>query len=381
MGDLYVGVMSGTSFDGVDLVLLEIEHPFRARQLAFGHEAFPGEIKETLLHAVAAEAWHPSEWLALHDALGRYFGEAVARFIEGHTGHGPVRAIGLHGLTLWHLPERHRVGGLWGSGTLQIGNPSQVRAITGIPTIYDFRSADMALGGQGAPLVPFLDRLLFADPVQGRMALNLGGIANVTFLPPGGGPVIAFDTGPSNMLIDLLMAKHPESPALFDEGGRCAARGRVVPELLARCKSDPYFKRLPPKSTGRERFGSSFLHHFESDVQHHSYDDLVATATRLTAETIADAIQLQMARMVEYGSFDLLITAGGGVHNPAMMAMLAECLPNVEMTTTESFGVPPDGKEAWLMAALAWAHLEGVPGNLPTVTGASREVVLGASTR
>jgi len=381
LGNLYIGVMSGTSFDGVDLVLLDIERPFHARQLAFSHEAFPPELKNTLLQAVAANGWHPAEWLALHDALGKHFGEAIHAFIQAHAAKQTIRAIGLHGLTLWHLPESHQVGQLWGNGSLQIGNAAQVRAITGIPTIYDFRSADMALGGQGAPLAPFLDRLLFSDSKQGRMALNLGGIANVTFLPPEGGPVIAFDTGPSNMLIDALMTNHPKTPSLFDEGGRCAARGRVLPDLLARCKADPYFEKAPPKSTGRERFGSAFLHHFTAESYSDDYDDLVATATRLSAETISDAIHAQMARMSDQGTFDMLIAAGGGVHNPTLMAMLAECLPDVTITTTASFGVPPDGKEAWLMAALAWAHMEGVPGNIASVTGASDEVVLGASTR
>lgn len=380
LGDLFIGVMSGTSFDGVDLVLLDVERPFRARQLAFQCKLYPAAIRTLLLEQAGSVSWHPDQLLALHDALGSYFGQIIKHFLEMNPTDRPIRAIGLHGQTLWHTPAPTKVGTLWGRGTLQLGNPFQVRALTGVPTIYDFRAADMALGGQGAPLVPFLDQLLFADAKLARMALNLGGIANITFLPAGGGPVVAFDTGPGNMLMDALMAAHPETPMPFDRDGGCAAQGRVIAELLAHCKADSYFKKAPPKSTGRERFGHGFLEYFQRDWGDVAYADLVATAARLTAETIADAIHQQRQVMRQSGSFETLIIAGGGTSNPILMKLIGECLPGVKIQTTQAFGVHPDAKEAWLMAALAWAHLEGIPANLPSVTGARRAVVLGART-
>lgn len=377
MGHLYVGAMSGTSLDGLDLVLLEIDRPFAARELDFHWEPYPPALREALLDLIKAKAWPPHRFLALHDVLGQFFGKAIRDFLDLTKSQHEVRAIGLHGQTLWHLPTPEKVAGWWGRGTLQIGNAAQVRRLTGVPVIFDFRSADMAQGGHGAPLAPFLDKLLFSNPEKGKMALNIGGIANVTFLPPQNGPIIAFDTGPGNMIMDALMAEHPHSSATFDRNGEIAASGTVIPPLLEECKGDGFFAELPPKSTGREHFGIPFLRHFKTYQSRYPYQDLLATAAHLTADTIADAVRDQQERLSAMGTFHELIVSGGGVRNPFLIRLLADNLPGVELVSSEAYGVNPDAKEAWLFAALAWAHCEGIPGNIPSVTGAQAPVILG----
>lgn len=378
MKEYYVGVMSGTSFDGLDMVLLEIETPFRAQQLAFQCRAYPNFIRSPLLSMVRSGQWEPDQFLAIHDALGAYFGQAIRQFLKTHAQEKPVRAIGLHGQTLWHTPEQVQFGVLSGRGTLQIGCAAQVRALTQVPTVFDFRTADMVAGGQGAPLAPFLDKLLFQDEAIGRVALNLGGIANLTFLPPNDGQVLAFDSGPANMVMDALMTRHPQSPANYDQNGAAAARGKVIPELLTLCKADPFFAEMPPKSTGRKRFGEAFLKHFRPYMGDHPYDDLLATALQLTVETVVDAVKLQQELQAESTVYKELIVSGGGARNPTMMAALKRQLPALEICDSSAHGVDPDSKEAWLMAALAWAHVQRIPGNIPEVTGAREAVVLGA---
>lgn len=380
MGDLFVGCMSGTSFDGMDLVLLEIEKPFAAQQRAFRFVPYPDALKAELLGFVANPSWNPDKFLALDDVLGQFFGQMIAEFLDSTASKNSVRAIGLHGQTVWHSPERTMVAGVPGMGTLQLGNVAQVQKATGISVVHDFRKADMAHGGQGAPLAPFLDKCLFQHPTKGRMALNIGGIANVTFLPPNNGHLIAFDTGPGNMISDALMARHPTAPAPFDSNGTIAGAGCVIAELLASCLADPYFARMAPKSTGREHFGEPFVQRFLNLASEYKYQDLIATAVELTAQTIADAIHLHARLPQLQGPFNELIVSGGGAHNTTLMKVLAQKLPQITLTSSTEHGVHPDAKEAWLMAALAWAHVEGVAGNIPSVTGANQAVVLGSQT-
>ncbi len=380
MSERYVGVMSGTSLDGIDLILVELApppEPFRPRVLASHCQPFDRDLRSSLLALLRAETLAPTEILAAHVHLGRLFGEAVKAFLLG-AGVDPlsVRAVGMHGLTFLHQPEGATALGAVARGTWQLGDAATAREVCGIPIVANMRAADMAAGGQGAPLVPFLDQLLFAHPSESRVLLNLGGIANLTLLRPGQ-PVVAFDSGPANMIVDLLMERHPRAPYSFDPKGQHAATGKLIPDLLEDCLSHPYFAQAPPKSTGREQFGQAFVDRFFARPLA-SYDDLVHTATRLTARTVAEALR---AVAGPPSAKTRMLCAGGGVHNASLMAMLREELAPMEIGTTADEGLDPDSKEALLMAALAWARCHRVPGNLPEVTGAHARVVLGDLTR
>lgn len=368
MTERYLGLMSGTSLDGVDLVFAEIDKPFAWKILAFDCKPFNSRFKGQLKDLLETPFVDPIRILTMHQRLGRYFGDAINTFLEEQKiERDSITAIGLHGVTYQHRPNH---GATW-----QLGDMSGVREITGIRTISEFRAADMALGGEGAPLVPFLDELVFRDKKENRILLNLGGIANLTFLGRDGGAISAFDTGPANMLIDGLMRRHPTNPMDYDPEGKHGAAGRVNEALLNQLLRFPYFEKPAPKSTGREDFGDAFLDaHF---VGHVPFDDMIATVTWLSARTIGDAIKRT------YPSFragDRLIASGGGIHNKTLMGMLAEALPGIRVCTTNEFGLDGDAKEALLMAALAWAYNHGVPGNHPEVTGASRATVLGVAT-
>lgn len=375
-GKLYVGVMSGTSLDGVDLVLARISGPPFAHQiLALDYRPFQASFRQQLQTLLAANSLPPELILGAHVALGRFFANSIQAFLKAHQIEPTqVVAIGLHGITLQHRPEGCHALGMRVSGSWQLGDAHTVRQQLGISTISDFRAADMALGGQGAPLVPFLDQLLFAHPQEHRILLNLGGIANLTFLCPTQ-PLVAFDSGPANMVIDALIADHTSQPNPYDSGGKLAAQGRVLPKILDACLGHPYFAAPPPKSTGRELFGQSFTRsHFQSKGA--LLENLLATATRLTARTVADAIKGRAcsALMEDH----VLICSGGGVHNHTLMEMLEQELVGMKISTTADYGLNEDAKEALLMAVLAWAHLHGISGNLPEVTGASHAAVLGA---
>lgn len=379
MEPLYVGVMSGTSLDGVDIVLASIEPPgdsFRMDMRAFDYIPFEEDMRNHLLQLMKEPALSPAQMLGAHIVLGRWFGEAIRDFLFRY-GVEPkaVTAAGVHGLTFQHLPEPISILGSQATGTWQLGDLHTVRQICRVRTIGDFRSADMALGGQGAPLAPFIDRLCFAHDAETRVLLNLGGIANLTMFQPGN-KAVAFDSGPANMMVDLLMERHPTHRARYDKDGQRAAVGKVLPQVLQDCLAHPYFAEEPPKSTGRELFGQAFVDRYFP--QSADYDDLVATATQLSATSVAEALKRCMARPLT--AQDKLICSGGGVHNPSLMGMLAQQVHPMSVHTTADFGMDPDAKEALLMATLAWAHLHGVPGNLPEVTGASQAVVLGSST-
>lgn len=377
MKEWYIGVMSGTSLDGIDLALVELDTPFCLGSVIFESPPLEPGSRSRLLAAIAAARLGLGELVSLQHLLGDQIGLAIEGFLQKNRRvAAEIRAIGMHGPTCWHQPGPFAQGDGALAGTLQLGDPHRVRARTGIPVIFDFRHADMAQGGEGAPLAPFLDHLLFRDRKRPRLYLNLGGIANLTLLPAEEGTVTAFDTGPANMVMDALMRVHPEEPRERDCEGAVAASGRVNPELLATGLKHPYFARRPPKSTGREEFGDSFLELFLKHRPRVPYADLLATATKLSAVTVAAAIRALDPR----GRLGDLIVSGGGTHNRCLMSMLAEELPYLALRTTASLGLDPDGKEAVLMAVLAWAYCHGVPGNLPSVTGARRAVVLGSAT-
>ncbi|CAM2008837.1 anhydro-N-acetylmuramic acid kinase [Acanthopleuribacter pedis] len=381
MSELYVGIMSGTSLDGLDLALVRIENPFSMELLAFENVAFPEGQRAEYFDVIQSAYWEPAKILAMNHVLGENIAEAVHSFLRNQrVAPQRVTAIGLHGITFWHCPEGFEVHGGVGRGTLQLGDPFTVAAHTGIRVAFDFRQTDIALGGQGAPLVPFLDEKLFHDPELGRIVLNLGGIANLTFLPPGEAEIIAFDTGPANMVIDHLMQRHPTDPLPYDPDGDFAARGKVLEDLLEICLAHPFFSTTPPKSTGREDFGPSFCRHFLRTKNLACYEDLIATATMLTVVTIADAVRGYRHQQFGYTDFKELIVSGGGAHNLTLMKWLQEQLPELTVKTTDELGLNCDAKEAVLMAALAWALVHKQPGNFPSVSGASRRAVLGAIT-
>jgi anhydro-N-acetylmuramic acid kinase len=364
---LYIGLISGTSADGIDAALvrcgdrLEVLH---ARTLPY-----PPELRCRLLAAAHAEALAVDEFGLLDAAVGQAFAQA-ARSLLGEAGvdAGSVRAIGSHGQTIRHRPW------LQPPFTLQLGDPSRIAEATGITTIADFRRADVAAGGQGAPLAPGLHADVLADASEARAVLNLGGIANLTLLTPGE-PVRGFDTGPANCLLDLWAERHLGTAC--DEGGCFAATGLVDSELLARLLDDEYFVRPPPKSTGREHFHGEWLSARLDPTGPLSAADVQSTLLELSVRSIVDALRIHAPTTRR------VITCGGGVHNPEFMRRLARALevtmpaPCV-LESSAAHGLDPDFVEAALFAWLAWRHEAGLPGNLVEVTGARGPRVLGA---
>jgi anhydro-N-acetylmuramic acid kinase len=361
-----IGVMSGTSGDGADAAAIELDVPAATvRVLATKSAAYPATLRDAVL---ALGEGGPTDARALartHGALGDHYATLVARLITDLGSRRPD-VVAVHGQTVAHLPV-DRV-------TLQIGDAARVAHRTAVPTVSDLRSADVAAGGQGAPLVPFADHVLFA-----RLApiaiLNLGGIANLTLMPSAKAEdVVAFDTGPANMVIDGLAAL---AGGTHDLDGAGAARGRIDDEALSEFLTHPYFTKRAPKSTGREQFGASFAKRVSDLVTRHGgrSDDALATATALTARTIASALQRESR-----GSFERVLVAGGGARNPTLMRMLAaELAPEVKMVeTTDAHGVPSAYREAIAFAILGAYRLRGLPNTLPRATGASRAVSAGA---
>jgi anhydro-N-acetylmuramic acid kinase len=285
--------------------------------------------------------------------------------------------IGTHGQTVHHVPDGEDCAGRTVASTLQIGDPSVLANLAGVPVVGDFRLADMAHGGQGAPLVPYFDAAVFGDATSTRVLLNLGGIANLTIVPARSlrGPVRAFDSGPANMLVDELCRRHFDVP--FDRGGEIAGSGEVSERVLAELASDEYFARVPPKSTGRELFGSAYADRLEALCKTSGCtapEDLVATATALTARTISDAFK----RFVSpYHEVDQLVVSGGGVHNRWLMSRIQKETRPARIVTTASFGVHPDAKEALCFAVLAHETMNGISTNVPSATGASHRTILG----
>jgi anhydro-N-acetylmuramic acid kinase len=357
-----VGLMSGTSLDGIDAALVRIEprgRSYNIELVRFKTFAFETDLARSLRDALPPHEGSVAMAAALHGALGRAFGKAARAIAEGTH----VDFVASHGQTVWHDGRRHV--------TLQLGDPFAVREEMRATVCYDFRSGDCAAGGQGAPLVPYVDALLFADPHEDRVLLNLGGIANLTMLPAGGN-VWAFDTGPANMAIDAFVDVRTRGESTFDENGALAAAGRVDEDLLAFMLADDYFAMEPPKTTGRERFGSHFLGRFGERLGRLSTEDGVATLTELTAATVATAID--GARFER----PRVLVGGGGAHNPFLLGRIAARLPNAGVEPTDVVGFPVDAKEAMAFAVLGYETLRGRPANVPAATGASRAVPLGA---
>jgi anhydro-N-acetylmuramic acid kinase len=368
------GIMSGTSLDGIDVAIVDIDGPGRVRTVAFQTTPYPEALREALLAVSNAET-HTATIARLHFLLGELYARAVRNTCRRKgVPLESIELIGCHGQTIFHEGTPTDVLGTKVASTLQIGEPSVIAERLGIPVVADFRPRDIAAGGSGAPLVPFVDYLLLRSPRNGRVALNIGGIANITAIPPAAKPeqVFAFDTGPGNMVIDALVARHTNGKLRYDRDGRIARSGHVDRTLLAELMSPPYYRRKPPKSAGREQYGVEFVDRLlRSDLP---LPDLIATATALTAATIAAAIgKFVRPRM----RADELIVSGGGAHNPEIMGHLAALLPETAIATSADYGMDIDAKEAIAFAILARETWRRKPSNLPSATGARRQAVLG----
>lgn len=352
------GVMSGTSLDGIDVAIVEI-HAHRVSTIGFQSTPYSENVRRAIL-GVSNTTVTTREISQLNFRMGEIYARAVLRACRSY---GPVKLIGCHGQTVYHEG---------GSNTLQIGEAAVIAERTGVPVVSDFRQRDIAAGGQGAPLVPYLDYLLFRHPRRTRVALNIGGIANITVIPAGAAreEVVAFDTGPGNMVIDALATEYTAGKQNFDRGGRIAAQGKVNRELLHRLLADPYYRKAPPKSAGREQYGAEFVAALKQTQL--PLSDLIATATALTAATIASAA----ARFAPAE----LIVSGGGANNPQILAYLSAFLPAVALGTSADYGVAIDAKEAVAFAVLAYETWRRRPSNLPSATGARRAVLLGKLT-
>lgn len=375
-----IGLMSGTSLDGVDAALVDVRGDAVDDVTATVVHAltlpYSAERRETLHRAIVAG--DAESLCAVHADLGEWLAEAALAVLAATGVSGDsVDAIGSHGQTVWHRPPSEARRG----ATLQLGDAATIAERTGIAVVSDFRTRDVAAGGHGAPLVPWVDGVLFAHPERARALQNVGGIANVTHVPRkgSGGGVFAFDTGPGNALIDAAVEAATGGQATFDRDGRLAARGRVDEKLLAELLAHPYFAAEPPKSTGREAFGRPFVARLLEAVEPEGdgdWLDLVATLTELTARTVADAYR----RWIVPRGVDEVVVTGGGARNPTLMARLADLLAPLPVVDGAALGVDPEAKEAVAFALLAWAHLRGIPSNVPAATGARGPRVLGSLT-
>ena len=363
MPDYYIGLISGTSMDGIDTVLVEFgDRPFRL--LATRNHPYPAELRAELVAVVRDSQSCAIDVLGKLDHwTGECFRDAVLGLLsESGITSDQVCAIGSHGQTLLHQPDTDR------PFTLQIGNPNIIAKGTGITCIADFRGADIALGGQGAPLVPPFHEWLLRSEAVDRCIVNIGGIANVTVLPRASGDILGFDTGPGNTLLDVWARRHLD--LAYDESGKWAASGASNDAVLDRMLEDPYFSKAPPKSTGLEYFNEDWLALQDVDVLDPA--DVQASLCELTARTIALAIKDCAA-----GTQEVLV-CGGGAHNVELMRRLSGNLPGVLVDSTAEYGLKPDWVEACAFAWLAMRTLDGLAGNAPGVTGASRPTILGA---
>lgn len=367
------GIMSGTSLDGIDVAIVDISKKragVRVKPVAFHTTPYPKLVREAIL-AVSNSMTHTATIARLNFVLGELYASAIRETCR--RSRVPLHSIvlaGMHGQTIFHEAESVEYLGHHVASTMQIGEAAVVAQRTGLWTISNFRERDMAAGGKGAPLVPNVDYLLFRHRRIGRVALNIGGIANITVIPADADreDVIAFDTGPGNMVIDALVSHHTHGRQTYDRDGRIARHGRLNRRLLDSMLGDPYFKLHPPKACGREQFGREFVSGLIATGV--PVADLIATATEMTARSIAAAIAGRRG-VAE------VIASGGGVHNRYLMRRIRELLPDLKIGTTADHGIDPDAKEAIAFAILAYEFIQRRPGNLPSATGARHAVLLG----
>ena len=382
---IVAGVMSGTSADGINVALVRIADAgarwagahLAPRMRLIGHAEFsyPANVRRAVLAAMNARSASVADLARLNFLLGELYADAV--LATQKQFHAKVALVGCHGQTLYHQGSAAPYLGRRVAVTWQTGEGAVVAARVGVPCVSDFRPADMAAGGKGAPLVPFLDYLLYGDARVGRIAQNIGGIANLTAIPAGASPrqVIAFDTGPGNMVIDALMERLFRKR--YDRDGKVAAAGTVQEAVIAELMQLKFFREKPPKTAGREEFGREFVAKFARLCGRTRKENVVATATALTARSIADAVRRFVLK--RRGSFGEMVVSGGGAKNPILMGMLANELQTsgVALRSSDEFGVPTEAKEAVAFALLAYETWHRRPSNVPSATGARRAAVLG----
>jgi len=374
-----IGLISGTSADGISAALVHVTDRASGRPevrlVAHTTSPYPTEVRRRAMDLFTQPAT-TQEIASLHYLLGQLFADAAVTVARAAgCAMDDIDLIASHGQTVAHVGVPDPADPWSRAATLQLGEAAVIAERTGLPVIADFRAGDIAAGGQAAPLVPYADLVLLGSP-RGRIALNLGGISNITVLPAGGGreDVYAFDCGPANMVIDGLVRRSSGGADAFDRDGAGAARGTIHEDLLASLLSHPFVDAPPPKTAGHEQFGRGFLEALLARWGTLPPDDLVATATAFAA----DAIARNIARFVlPHHAIDDLVAAGGGVHNPALMRRLERAVAPIRVRRVDEFGVPSEAKEALAFALLGHASLMGIPGNLPRVTGARHPVVLG----
>ncbi len=426
MSRLFIGLMSGTSVDAIDAALVRITTNstghYKAKVLHHTEHPWPKQLRQRLLQIMAPAQTTTEELCQLNALVSHQFAQAVEKLLkQSHTSRKKITALGSHGQTVCHLPpSKSKIENQKSKipSTLQLGDPSIISTFARITTVANFRPADITLGGQGAPLVPWTDAALLSHPTKTRCIQNIGGIANVTYLPRTTGhgprttpPILAFDTGPGNMLIDALISLHTHGKKRFDQHGRTAAKGTTDPNLFRTLQSHPYFSQRPPKSTGRELFGTQFAQMLLHNQQkrHGKFENLLHTVTRLTAWSIAHAYATFLPTIP-----DELILCGGGAHNPTLVVMLKQELTRIAqrpqgtrsvsagpspapstgrlpaqaaqsasqmkpptISLIDKYNIPNKSKEATSFALLAAATLDRIPANLPSVTGAARPTLLG----
>ena len=377
------GIMSGTSADGIDVAIVRITARGRVKLRLLAHEAFPysSVLRRSVLAAMNATKTSTAELARLNWRLGLAYAGAVHETVRRHRLRPDL--VGCHGQTLYHQGLPSTYAGETFTLTWQAGEPAAIASAMHVPVVSNFRPADMFAGGQGAPLVPYLDHAYFAHPKRGRVLQNIGGIGNLTAIPANSSAdqLLAFDTGPGNMVIDALAQKL--FGKRYDRNGAIARRGSVLVPVLQQALKDPYFALRPPRSTGREQFGREYVANFLAQCRLHSRrpEDALAAATAFTAESIAQSYAKFVRRKMKGAPVDYIVS-GGGAKNATLMHALAERLAPMgcKLTTTGQFGLPAEAKEAAAFALLAWLTWHQLPGNVPAATGARRPVVLGQVT-
>jgi anhydro-N-acetylmuramic acid kinase len=386
---IVAGVMSGTSADGINVALVRMDSgaigSCRASSAGFellGHAEYPypRNVRTAVLAAMNASRASVADLARLNFLLGELYSDAV--LATERRFRVKVDLVGCHGQTLYHQGELQTFLGRRLTATWQTGEAAIVAARIGVPVVSDFRPADMAAGGKGAPLVPFLDYMLFRDAVRGRIVQNVGGIANLTVIPAGAAAsdVVAFDTGPGNMVIDAVTDKLFGEP--FDGGGKIAASGKVLEFVLSKLLQRNFFRRKPPKTAGREEFGRAFVREFLRSCGRCRKQDAVATATALTAKSIADAVRrfaVENSGSARKRTFQEMILSGGGAKNSTLVAMLTRELAGLKLRLrlSDELGLPSAAKEAVAFAVLAYETWHRRASNVPSATGAKRPAVLG----
>ena len=377
-----IGLMSGTSCDGIDACLVKITGNGLSTEVdILGFETYPyeNEIRKLIFEASCKETGTVDKICQLNFILGKLFADA-ARQIAGKLPIplSEIDIVGSHGQTIYHVSSLKENSGQEVRSTLQIGESAVIAQETGVTTVADFRTRDIAAGGEGAPLVPYADYILFGRDGIGRAVQNIGGISNVTFLPTGGNvnEIIAFDNGPGNMIIDRFAETITDGTLRYDKNGELASKGRLNQDLLERLCTHPYLSKPPPKSAGREDFGIQFSDDLYQELRQDNIDvhDAITTITAFTAKSISDSYRKFIQTCYK---IDEVIISGGGVHNPVLIQFLKDYLGDIEIRKVDDFGIPSDAKEALAFAILANETISGNPCNVPSATGAKESVVMG----